>query len=154
VEILSNVLKKECAILLLVMATVYPHANNCHAGATPNLPAPTSVALADRTPPTVTAFAIPTHCSSQTVPILTLTATDNVAVVGYLLTESSSKPSVSDRDWSATPPASYTFSISNPLGMINKTLYAWSKDAAGNVSSTSNLTTATVSLFFPYHPRG
>jgi len=87
----------------------------------------------DTTPPTVTAFSIPSTSNSLTVPINTFTATDNVAVTGYLLTETSTKPSATATGWSSTPQTSYTFSTPG-----NKTLYAWAKDAAGNVSNSRN----------------
>jgi len=84
----------------------------------------------DTVPPSVTAFSIPSTSSSLTVPISTFTATDNVAVTGYLLTESSTKPSATAAGWSSAKPASYTFASAG-----TKTLYAWAKDAAGNVSN-------------------
>ena len=85
----------------------------------------------DLTAPTVTAFTIPSTASSLTVSISSFTATDTVGVTGYLLTESSSDPLASDGGWSGTAPTSYTFSSQG-----SKTLYAWAKDAAGNVSSS------------------
>jgi regulation of enolase protein 1 (concanavalin A-like superfamily) len=96
----------------------------------------------------VTAFTIPTTSSSLTVPITTLTATDNVGVSGYLITESSAKPSAAASGWSATVPASYTFANSG-----DKTLYAWAKDAAGNVSdsrSASVIVSGTGTLPAPW----
>ena len=85
----------------------------------------------DTTAPTVTAFSIPSTSSSLTVSISSFTASDNNAVTGYLLTESSSAPLASDGGWSGTAPTSYTFSTQG-----SKTLYAWAKDAAGNVSTS------------------
>jgi len=86
----------------------------------------------DRTAPVVTAFSVPTVSKSLTVPVNVLTATDNVEVTGYMITASSAKPLSSAAGWSAIAPASYTFP-STTLG--TKTLYAWARDAAGNVSS-------------------
>jgi len=83
--------------------------------------------------PVVTNFAIPANSTSQTVPITTFTATDNLAVTGYLLTETSDIPSVDDPDWSVSVPANYTFDTDG-----TKTLYAWAKDAAGNISANQN----------------
>lgn len=86
----------------------------------------------DRTVPVVTAFSVPTVSKSLTVFISAFTATDNVEVAGYMITASSAKPLSSAAGWSATAPTSYTF----PSGTLGaKTLYAWAKDAAGNVSS-------------------
>ncbi len=81
------------------------------------------------TTPTVTAFAIPATSQALSVPITAFTAFDNLAVNGYKITESSTPPLASDTDWSSVAPASYTF-VTNG----SKTLYAWAKDAAGNIS--------------------
>jgi phosphodiesterase/alkaline phosphatase D-like protein len=84
----------------------------------------------DATPPAVTAFTIPSTTATLTVPINSFTATDNVAVTGYMTTESSTPPSAAAGGWSATAPGSYTFTSGG-----SKTLYGWAKDAAGNVSA-------------------
>ncbi len=88
---------------------------------------------ADTTPPTVTAFSTPSTSTSLTVSIPTFTATDNVGVTGYIVTESATPPSASAAGWSLTPPANYTFATPG-----TKTLYAWAKDAAANVSASLN----------------
>ncbi len=84
-------------------------------------------AATDTTPPTVTSFSIPSTSSSLTVPITSFVATDNVGVTGYALSESGSAPA---SGWSGSAPSSHTFSSAG-----NKTLYAWARDAAGNLSS-------------------
>jgi hypothetical protein len=66
----------------------------------------------------------------MTVPITAFAATDNVGVTGFLITESFTKPAASAAGWNATVPANYTCSKSGA-----RTLYAWAKDAAGNVSA-------------------
>ena len=83
--------------------------------------------------PVITAFSLPATATSLTVAISSFTATDNVAVTGYMLTESSAAPSPGDAGWSAAQPTHYTFSIADI-----STLYAWAKDAAGNVSAASS----------------
>jgi len=94
----------------------------------------------DITAPNVTAFSVPTNASTLTVDISSFTATDDVEITGYLVTESASAPSAGDSGWSATAPSSYTFSAAG-----FKTLYAWTKDAEGNVSSSlSSVTTVTL----------
>jgi C1A family cysteine protease len=90
-----------------------------------------AVISGDSTPPTVTGFSIPSTATSLTVNITTFTATDNAGVTGYRLTESATAPSASASGWSATAPETYTFSSAG-----TKTLYAWAKDAAGNVSTS------------------
>ena len=86
--------------------------------------------LSDGTPPSVTAFSVPSTSSSLAVLITNFTAGDNVGVTGYIVTESSTAPLSTDPGWTATSPPSYTFSSTG-----SKTLYAWVKDAAGNVSA-------------------
>jgi hypothetical protein len=81
--------------------------------------------------PVVTAFNIPSTSTSLTVPVSNFTAVDNTGVAGYLLTESATAPQSSNSGWSLTVPASYFFTTAG-----TKTLYAWVKDAAGNVSAS------------------
>jgi len=102
---------------------------------------------ADTTPPTVTSFSIPARSSSLTVPITSFSATDNpggTGVAGYRVTESISTPSPSDPYWSTFAPSNYTFTTEG-----TKTLYAWAKDAAGNVSTSLS---ANVTLTLPSLP--
>jgi hypothetical protein len=96
--------------------------------------------VTDATPPTVSAFVVPTTSASLVVPITTFTATDNTAVTGYLLTETATAPTATAAGWNAKAPTSYTFATAGA-----KTLYAWAKDAAGNVS-TSLRATVTITL--------
>ena len=98
-----------------------------NAGTFPGDPADYPV---DATAPVVTAFSLPATSSSLTVAVSSFTATDNVGVTGYLLTESSTAPSAGAAGWSATAPPFYTFATADI-----HTLYAWAKDGAGNVSS-------------------
>ena len=81
-------------------------------------------------PPTVTAFVMPTSSLSMTVPVTTFTG--SASVTGYLITGSSSTPSQSDPNWSATAPSSFTFS-----GAYTQVAHAWVRDAAGNISGSS-----------------
>ena len=85
----------------------------------------------DTTPPTVTAFTIPATANTLTVTISSLIATDNVGVSGYLVNESAATPSATGGGWSASALSSYSFTTAG-----SKTLYAWAKDAAGNVSAS------------------
>lgn len=91
--------------------------------------------VSDTTAPTVTGFSIPATSASLTVSITTFTGTDNVGVTGYLVTESSAAPSASAAGWSASAPSGYTFTTSG-----TKTLFAWAKDAVGNVSNSFSAT--------------
>jgi hypothetical protein len=87
----------------------------------------------DTTAPTVTAFTIPSTASSLTVNISTFTASDNVGVTGYLITESGATPNLDNPLWSESAWTAYTFDSDGA-----HTLYAWAKDAAGNISSSAN----------------
>ncbi|HMK42865.1 MAG TPA: carboxypeptidase regulatory-like domain-containing protein [Dissulfurispiraceae bacterium] len=91
---------------------------------------PTTTGGADTTPPTVVSFSIPSTSSSLTVSIASFVASDNVGVTGYLISQSSTRPSATSTAWSSFPPKSFSFSASGA-----QTLYAYAKDAAGNVSS-------------------
>jgi len=116
-----------------IHAEAFDHAGNL--GRSPNLVVTvnnsvvTKFAL-DTTAPKVTGFAMSAVATSKTVSITSFSASDNVAVVGYLVGETSSVPSLSAAGWSATPPSSFTFSSTGV-----KTAYAWAKDAAGNLSN-------------------
>jgi hypothetical protein len=81
------------------------------------------------TPPAVTALGVSSTSKALTVPISALTAIDDIAVMGYLVNENSVKPLASAPGWSSTKPETYRFASAG-----EKTLYAWAKDAAGNVS--------------------
>jgi hypothetical protein len=78
--------------------------------------------------PVVTAFVLGTP-TLLTVPITTFTATDNVGVTGYLVNEVATEPTLGDAGWSGTAQTSYTAASAGAT-----TLYAWAKDAAGNIS--------------------
>lgn len=97
-------------------------------------------ALSQNSLPVVTAFSIPTTASSLTVDVTTFTASDSVSVAGYKLTETPTAPSAGDSGWTVTAPTSYTFSSEG-----SKTLYAWVKNAAGNVSASAS-DTVTITL--------
>ena len=91
----------------------------------------------DTTPPTVTGFTVPASSDSLIVPVDIFTATDNVAVAGYKITKSATKPAATGK-WSPTPPTKIT--LLSP-GAVK--LYGWAKDTAGNVSKSF---TATVTI--------
>jgi len=120
-------------------ARAYDSAGNINSSTavtvTVNNPVPDSVA------PTLSAFSMPSASTSLTVPVSSFTASDNVGVTGYLISESASAPSAGASGWSSSAPTSFTFS-----GGGAKTAYAWVRDAAGNVSSSK---TARVTITLP-----
>jgi hypothetical protein len=100
------------------------------------LPTPVSVAAGgnqnivitlDMVSPVVSVFTIPATSNSLTVPITTLTATDNAgsASLKYCITEVNSSAGCS---WGSKPAI---FNVSS-TGALS--LYAWAKDASGNIS--------------------
>ncbi len=120
--------------------TLYAWAKDAAGNVSTNImSASVTITLADATPPTVTAFEVPAAYGTLKVPITNLTAVDNTAVTGYLVTETSTKPSSGAAGWTLTPPADYTFTSAGI-----KTLYAWAKDAAGNIST--NIMSASVTI--------
>lgn len=90
-------------------------------------------AFVDTEKPIITSFSIPTTSTSKTITLSSFSVTDNVLVTGYLLSESSSTPAIDAAGWSATKQTTYRFST-----VGSKTLYAWAKDAAGNISLSAN----------------
>lgn len=121
--------------------TAYAWAKDAAGNISSSLSANVNITLADTTPPVVTAFIMPSTATSLTVNITSFIATDNVGVTGYLLTITSSTPSAGAGGWTVAAPTSYTFSSDG-----TQTLYAWAKDAAGNVSTSLN---ASVAITLP-----
>jgi hypothetical protein len=113
---------------------------------TPDITTPTpdtTTPTPDTTTPTVNTFTVPATAKSLTVSITSFTATDNVGVTGYIITESATTATASS--WSMTAPTSYTAAAAG-----KHTLYAYAKDAAGNVSAAKsasiNITGTAVAL--------
>ena len=94
----------------------------------------------DKTAPTITAFTVPATSNALIVPVSSFTASDNIQVNGYIITESSTAPLATATGWASAAPLSYTAATAG-----EHTLYAWARDAAGNVS-VSKSATVTVTL--------
>ena len=94
----------------------------------------------DTTLPVITSFTLPARSTSLTVAISALTATDNDTIAGFCLTETNSSTGCI---WNDSAPSQYVFSSQG-----NKTLYAFAKDATGNVSQAVS-STVTVDLSIP-----
>jgi len=97
----------------------------------------------DVTAPTSTSVSINsgTSTTSSTGVSLTLSATDNVGVTGYYTSESSSTPSLDASGWkNVTSSTAYSGNVSFSLssGEGDKTVYAWFRDVAGNISTSSS----------------
>jgi hypothetical protein len=94
----------------------------------------------DIAPPTVTTFGLPSEWNDLTVPVTDFSASDDVGVTGYFLSEASEGPSASGGGWNATRPSSYRFTSAG-----DHTLYAFAKDASGKVSAAKS---AKVSIVY------
>ncbi|MFA5131698.1 MAG: hypothetical protein WC467_04825, partial [Patescibacteria group bacterium] len=101
-----------------------------YSGSAPDMGAFESNYAADTSKPSILNFNIPNTSSMLSVLISALTATDNLGVTGFLLTESATVPLANNSSWSTIAPSVYTFATEGI-----KTLYAWAKDAAGNIST-------------------
>jgi hypothetical protein len=84
----------------------------------------------DTIAPTVNIFTIITPSNSLNIPITAFSATDDVALTGYLITMSSAPPAAGAAGWTSTAPLTFTVTSD---GSYN--LYPWAKDAASNVSA-------------------
>ena len=103
------------------------------------------ITLPDTIAPVVNTFTLPATTTNLTIPVSSLTATDNVAVTGYLITTSATAPAANATGWTASAPTSVTAAAAGTV-----TFYAWAKDAAGNVSAAKsasvNISVAPASL--------
>lgn len=84
----------------------------------------------DTIAPTINYFSIPDTADSLVVTVNTFTAS---GANSYILTESATTPLLSNPNWSTTPQSSYSFTSAGA-----KTLYAWARDTAGNISISLN----------------
>lgn len=96
----------------------------------------------DQVRPVVGTFAVrdrvngsPT-VSNETQVNVSVSASDDIVVSGYLLTNTPAPPAPTAAGWSTSPPTSYVL----PAGAGTKTVYAWARDLAGNVSTAASAT--------------
>jgi len=100
-----------------------------------------NITLPDAVAPSVTVFTVPASSTSLTVSGISITATDAVGVTGYIITESATAPALSAAGWvsvTSTTSFSTTTASYTAASPETKTLYAWARDAAGNVSTNRN----------------
>ncbi len=86
----------------------------------------------DNTRPAV-AFTVPPVSRTTAVPV-TISGTDAHGIDAYYLSENPAVPIPAGPGWVSQAPA--TFTVSQPAGM--KTIYAWTRDGAGNMSLTAS----------------
>src|SRR5206468_5584686 len=106
--------------------------------ATPSATPPAVDSTAPTGAVTINSGAVSLHAA---LPILGLSATDAVGVTGYYLATSATAPLATAAGWVAVPTTpSYSGSVGSTLspGDGTKTVYAWFKDAAGNVSAAAS----------------
>ena len=96
--------------------------------------------VTDTTAPVVTAFTLPATSFGLSVTISSFTATDAVGVTGYYVSESSATPSIYSIGWRSTAQTTYNFTTFG-----SKTLYAFARDAVGNISSSANASVTLLS---------
>jgi len=107
-------------------------------------PTTTTTAAPDTTAPVVTNFLANPPAFGLILSISTITATDAVGVTGYKITETNTAPTAGEGSstgrtaWSTTPPGSITIT-----GYGIHDIYAWAKDAAGNISAPYHLSGLT-----------
>ncbi len=87
----------------------------------------------DNSAPSVITFSATSPVNDYIIPITSFSATDNVAITGFMITDSSAAPLADDEAWNDSPPTAYTV-YENGVYV----LYPWAKDAAGNVSPVYN----------------
>ncbi len=88
----------------------------------------------DTTKPTISSFSI-TNGTSATISA-TLNASDSGVVASYNLSESNAEPPFADANWQIYSSQLINYSFANAVAE-KKTLYAWVRDKAGNVSSAA-----------------
>jgi len=101
----------------------------------------TAPSTPDTTAPAVTAFTMPASAASLIVSVSTFTAADNVAVTGYMVTQSATPPAATAVGWTATATATVTAAAAG-----SQKFFPWAKDAAGNVSAVGTPATVTITL--------
>ena len=95
--------------------------------------APATVTITiDKELPIISSFIMPGSSTTLNVAISSLVASDNVGITGFCLTEAATSATCT---WSSTPPDSYHFG-----GIGSHTLYAFVRDAAGNISLSVSVT--------------
>jgi len=99
----------------------------------------------DTEKPVIWTFTGPSHTTTEEISIR-ITGSDNIGITHWLVNELSDPPAVSDPNWSMTNPNTYTFAHEGA-----HTLYAWAKDAAGNISDSRSLSvTFEIPILSPY----
>lgn len=95
----------------------------------------------DTTAPVIDRFTLSSNSiTAYDVIRFGLSGSDNVGVTGWLVDESPVPPAAGDPRWLPQAPTNYTITS----GTGTKSVYAWVKDAAGNVSAPAIVTVDSV----------
>jgi hypothetical protein len=90
----------------------------------------------DEQPPVIAQFELLSATPSTNAAIaFNLSGVDNDAISAWLINESAAEPAIDDAAWTDIKPATYTLSS----GYGTKTVYAWAKDAGGNISEPASI---------------
>lgn len=108
-------------------------AGNISATASDTVVLDTVIETLDVTPPAAKLTA--PKVTRTTSIAIHVTGTDAVGVTGYFVSAGSAAPTVATPGWVATPPAKFTLVGADGL----KTVRAWARDQAGNVSATASV---------------
>jgi len=99
----------------------------------------------DTEKPIIWSFIGPSHTPTAEISII-IQGVDNIGITHWLVNELPNIPALNDPGWSMTKPTTYTFADEGA-----HTLYAWAKDAAGNVSDSKSLfVTFEIPILSPY----
>ena len=89
--------------------------------------------LLDTTPPTVSLGA-PARATKRTIPITVSGSDAGSGISGYDVSENGADPAPDATAWTASAPTSFTLSAGDGA----KTIYAWTRDRAGNLASRAS----------------
>ena len=99
------------------------------------------MACTDTVAPIVSSFTVTSSPTSFTLAVTNFGV--NEVAVKYLITESSTRPTINNEGWSSVPPTTYTVDSAG-----TQTLYAWAQDIAGNISE-ARIVNVTVTISTP-----
>lgn len=121
------------SILTVIIFTVTLF--NCIKENSPDSDEDLTETISDTEAPSITDFFLNSGNPTMNPNILfTLTGIDNVGITGWMINESSIPPDAGGGGWIEAKPTGY--SLSNPGAYGTRTIYAWAKDNAGNVSDS------------------
>jgi hypothetical protein len=119
------------------LRTLYAWAKDTFGNVSARAQAQVAVTLPDTQAPVITGFVLPATSDSFTVPVTTLAANEAAT---WILSENGATPAAGDARWGAAPASVVV------AGEGLRTVYAWAKDAAGNVSARAQ---ASVTVTLP-----